>query len=168
MQLIETIEVGAGGAASIEFTSIPQDGVDLVCVFSTRSDTTGSAEVIYTQLNSDTGANYAYVALRGNGSSASSFGGSSQNQLFIGYQPKSSDTASTFTNTEIYVSNYTSSSAKSVASNSADENNGTEAFQTLTANTYSTSSPVTTLKVYPLSGNFVQYSSASLYKITAD
>jgi hypothetical protein len=29
-QLIETIEVGSGGAASIEFTSIPQDGVQFL------------------------------------------------------------------------------------------------------------------------------------------
>jgi len=28
-ELVETVTVGAGGASSIEFTSIPQDGTDL-------------------------------------------------------------------------------------------------------------------------------------------
>jgi len=41
-QLIERVEVGPGGAASIDFTNIPQDGAHLVVVASLRSSQTGS------------------------------------------------------------------------------------------------------------------------------
>ena len=38
MTLIETVEVGAGGASSIQFDSIPQDGIDLVIRMSARNE----------------------------------------------------------------------------------------------------------------------------------
>ena len=41
MQLIETIEVGGSNVSSLAFTGIPQDGVDLVCLLSTRGSATG-------------------------------------------------------------------------------------------------------------------------------
>jgi len=166
MQLIETIEVGSGGAASIEFTSIPQNGVDLLCVFSTRSDTTGSAEIVRFRLNGDSSSAYNYLYLRGNGSSVYTSSSSSQSEGFPAYQPKSTDTANTFNNGQIYISNYTSTTNKSISTDAVEESNATEAFQLLTAQTYSTSSSISSMLIFPLSGNFVQYSTASLYKIS--
>ena len=104
MELIETIEVGSGGASSIEFTSIPQDGVDLLLMFSGRdTSTTENAKIT---LNSDGGSNYPTVTLDGNGSSASSSGFTGTR--LRGLQGQSSYTSNTFGSVSIYISNYTS------------------------------------------------------------
>jgi len=108
-ELIETVEVGAGGAASIEFTSIPQDGTDLVVLLSGR--TTSGSNRADLELNGST-ANFTRLRLTGNGSSVAS--GSHTNSIFQGVS-RASDTANTFGNTSIYISNYTSSNAKSIS-----------------------------------------------------
>lgn len=163
MELIETIEVGSGGAASIEFTSIPQDGVDLLLDFSLRKD--GTFEASYAQFNSDTGSNYDFIRLYGNGSSAASTSGAAQTFVLIGSNSISTDTSNTFGNGQLYISNYTSTADKSVSSDSVSENNGTTAYQYLVAGKYSTSSAITSVKIVPVANSFVQYSTASLYKI---
>lgn len=160
MTLVETIEVGAGGAASIEFTSIPQDADDLLIVCSTRSGSTSNT--VFLQFNNDTTeTNYNYRYLLGNGSSASSF--ASNNSSALLYTP-SSATANTFGNAGIYVPNYTSSSAKSGSVDSVTENNSTTAFQELRAITWSGTSAITSAKLIG-AGNFAQYTTASLYKV---
>ena len=74
-KLIETVTVGSGGAASIEFGSIPQTYTDLVLVGSLRSTSTSSNTGEYDafgyRFNSST-SGYTTRNLQGNGSVASS------------------------------------------------------------------------------------------------
>jgi len=78
--LLETITVGAAGAASVTFNSIPQSGyTDLVVKGSARLGTTG----IIARFNSDSGTNYSRTILRGNGSTADSTRQSNQNSIAI-------------------------------------------------------------------------------------
>lgn len=162
MQLVETIEVGAGGAASIEFTSIPQDADDLLLVLSGRSSDTGASAVA--SFNSDTNnANYARRTLQGTGSSVSSLSGTYRGFIFIDL---SSDTANTFGNGQLYIPNYTSGVAKSFSIDSVSENNATAANQMIFAGSWTGTSAITNILLTPALGNFVQYSTASLYKIT--
>jgi len=163
-ELIETIEVGSGGAASIEFTSIPQDGVDLVCKMSLRGGT-GSSQLLQFRLNSDTGTNYSVIRLVGDGSSVGSFGGTGNTASFLGAISSSSDTASTFSNSHMYISNYTSTTNKSIGGDAVSENNATFARQDISATGYTTTSPITSILLYPINGTLEQYSTASLYKI---
>ena len=167
-QLIETISVGSGGAASIEFTGIPQDGVDLVCLYSLRSETGGYDENLKVQFNSDTGSNYSRKKLAGNGATLSN-----NTNTGIGYIPAvsngSTSTANTFSSFQMTISNYTSTANKSVSIDNVTENNATSAVQELTAGSYSTSSGITSIKVlHEGAGELGEYSTASLYKITAD
>jgi hypothetical protein len=161
-QLIEHIEVGSGGAASIEFTGIPQDGVDLVCVVSAResgTDTQPYLEVIFNSLTT----NYSGIQLRGDGSSVTSAGA---NRYITGGVNSGAATANTFASTKIYISNYAGSTAKSWSVDAVNENNATLAYQNILALLWNNTSAITSLKVgYP---NMVEYSTASLYKITAD
>jgi len=169
MQLIETIEVGAGGAASIEFTSIPQDGVDLVLKVSTRCSST--AVLLEMQFNADTSASYAYRWLRGTGSATSSGNAGSgypSTYAMIGWVNGSSATANTFNNQEAYIPNYSGSAIKSFSSDAVDENNATASYQTIQAGGWNNTSAITSVKLFLNAGNFAQYSTASLYKITAD
>lgn len=161
MTLVSSIQVGAGGAASIEFTGIPQTGTDLVVMMSARSGSTSN--VVYLQFNNDTTeTNYTYRYVLGNGASASSF--TANNSPAAVYTP-SSATASTFANTQIYVPNYTGSTAKSASIDGVTENNATTALQEIRATVWTGTAAVTSLKLIG-AGNFVQYSQASLYTIT--
>ena len=64
-ELIASYTVGAGGAASIDFTSIPATYTDLVLKLSSRT-ATGGANDVYIQFNTDsTSANYSERQLQG-------------------------------------------------------------------------------------------------------
>lgn len=160
LELVETIEVGSGGAASIEFTSIPQTGVDLLIMVSTRRSSNN--EIGYLQFNGDGGAgNHDTVWLEGDGSTATT---SSLDSTVIRFDVTRNDaTANTFGNASIYVSNYTSSSAKSVSIDSVGENNGTTAYSMLSAGSWSGTTAITSLEL--IYGQ-VEYSTASLYIIS--
>ena len=159
LELVETVEVGAGGASSIEFTSIPQDGVDLLLKVSGRgSDSTSSANI---SINGDTtNANYTRLGLQGNGSSVSTFQQSFRPYISL---TDSGDTANTFGSGQLYIPNYTASAAKSMSIETVEENNATATEMILWAASHTNTSPVTSLS---LTANFVEGSSASLYKIS--
>jgi len=158
MELIAHSEVGSGGAASIEFTSIPQDGVDLVLKISIRD---GGSNQYRIQFNGDTGSNYPYVLLYGNGSSAVNDSGTNGPFDFM---TLSTDTANTFSNSELYISNYTSSANKSMSLDSVTENNGTTAYAAIQAAVWENTNAITSIKLNNV--NAVEHSTASLYKIT--
>jgi len=164
MTLIEHIEVGAGGAASIEFTSIPADYTDLYLVTSLRSSRGLAFDGFDLQLNSSS-ANHSWRRLTGDGSSATS-GSASNAEGFYG--GGASATANTFGNGIAYIPNYTASVAKSMSVDSVSENNGTAAQQDIRAMLYNSTSAVTSIKIVSSTANTIQqYSSATLYGISA-
>lgn len=158
-ELIETIEVGAGGAASIEFTSIPQDGVDLLLLVSARA-ASGTVNRANLSLNGSA-SGFSSIYLIGYGTVQS---GSSTNDLIE--VNRSDHTSNTFSNARIYFSNYTSSSAKSISTDGVTENNAATAFQKLNAASWSGTSAISSLSMQISGANFAQYSTASLYKIS--
>jgi hypothetical protein len=164
-QLIEHIEVGSGGAASIEFTGIPQDGVSLVLLTSLRGE--GGAYPNIT-LNG-TSANYSGKRLTGGGDYVSS-GSNSVATSFDDLYVSNTDTANTFGSNKWYFSNYAGATAKSVSVEQVNENNATSAIMVLRANLWNDTAAITSIELNSLnaSNEFAQYSTASLFKITAD
>jgi hypothetical protein len=159
MQLIETKTLGTA-AASIEFTSIPQDGTDLLLLVSGRSTGVGDGQMNIKPNGSS--SNLTLRRLQGNGSAASS---SSSAELYA--RLNSSDyTANTFSSASIYVPNYSQAINKSFSIDSLNENNATEAFQTLVAGLWSSTAAITSITIAPNSSNFAIGTTASLYKIT--
>jgi hypothetical protein len=158
--LIATTTVGSGGAASIEFSGIPQTYTDLKLVLSVRSSDSGGS--LRVQPNGLT-TNLSSRRLEGSGSGTSST--SDGSFIFVYAVTLSSYTASVFSNIEIYIPNYAGSTNKSVSADGVMENNATEAYQNLVAGLWSNTSAITSLALAKASGNFVQYSSASLYGI---
>ena len=165
--LLEKITVGAAGAASITFNNIPQTGyTDLKIVYSARGLAASTDRGMFVQFNGDTTSSYTYKFLRGDGSSAGS-GGSTTTFLYWGNFPAASSTANTFGNGEFYIPNYTSSNYKSVSSDSVSENNATAGWDTFVAGLWSKTNAITSILLYPESGNFAQYSTFSLYGLAA-
>ena len=165
--LIETVTVGAGGAASIEFTAIPQNGSDLILVISGRTARTGTTGNLQINVNSDTTAsNYSNRQLYANNGTVYSF---SANEYPLPPLNASSTTANTFSSHSVYISNYTSSNAKSMSLETVTENNSSAVAQDLQAATWSGTSAITSIQLKEYASfNFDQYTTASLYKIKYD
>ena len=158
-EAIATVTVGSGGAASIDFSSIPATYTDLQLLISIREETSASA-VAFIKFNNTT-ANRSERYLQGNGSSVAA--GTTTVLQFIACQP--SDTANTFGNASIYIPNYASSNYKSVSSDSVSENNATGAFSRLVAGLWSDTSAINQITITTDTGDVAQYSTATLYGI---
>lgn len=159
-EAIATVTVGSGGAANIEFTSIPQTYTDLVIMTSMRG--TSSAWQGWNLYFNGSNTNLTNRYLLGDGSSPASGAFSAG---YGGTVPGTNVTASTFENSTVYIPNYTSSNNKSYSSDNVAENNATGAYANLIAGLWSSSSAITSVTLYPQAGNFVQYSTATLYGI---
>ena len=161
--LLETIEL-TQSAASVTFDNIPQTGyTDLKIVASTRNDA-AAVQVVNTLKLGSIVTGYADKYLYGSGSTAGS-GSFSATSGFMGDAPGASATASTFGNQEIYIPNYLSSNAKSWSVDSVAENNATGAFMELTAVSNTSTAAISSVTIAPITGNFVQYSTFSLYGV---
>lgn len=151
----------SASTSSVTFSNIPQSGyTDLKIVISARFDTANTA--IKTGFNGLT-TNLTTRYLYGSGSAASS---AAANEIYA-YANSSSYTANTFGNSEIYIPNYTSSSAKSVSVDAVTENNATSADMLLAAGLWNNTASITSVTLVPISGNFVANSTFSLYGIAA-
>ena len=170
--LLETITVGAAGASSVTFNSIPQTGyTDLVVKASTRSGS--GAAVAYSMLmkiNSLTSSIYSQRALEGSGSAASSFTQSGiDSAVRVALVNGTGATASTFSSTEITIPNYTSSNYKSISIDTVAETNATTTYMNMLAYLVQTTASVSSLTFAPESAaaTFAQHSTFSLYGVSA-
>ena len=159
--LISSVTVGAGGASSIDFTSIPATYTDLLVRSSLRT-TTGGFDAIAIKLNNSS-ASFTERELSGNGAGASS---SSASNNYAGVINGSTSTASTFSNTDTYIPNYAGSTNKSLSTDSVTENNATTSYARFEANLWSNTSAINQVTLTCAGGsNFAQHSTAYLYGI---
>ena len=159
MTLVETITVGSGGAASIEFTGIPGDGKDLILKMSGRNTYAAADRSIDFSFNGST-ADRTVVNLKGSGSAASSDTG-----ISLSIQAATT-TANTFTVIDFYFSNYSGDTSKSVSIEQATENNATAVEALLMALNWNQTAAITSLGFSFGDGNWAEHSTASLYKIS--
>ena len=164
MTLVSTVTVGAGGAASIDFTSIPQTGTDLLIVISGRGTASVNNDNLSLTLNGNTGSIYTRKTLYGTGSGTGSATGTYAKFYGAAY-PGASATSNTFGNVSFYIPNYANGANKSISVDSVTEHNGTEANQTISAGLFASTAAITSLALVAEGGNFAQYSTASLYTI---
>jgi len=161
--LISSVTVGSGGAANIDFTSIPSTYTDLCVKISARSNNSDVFEFNSVKFNNSS-VGYSHRRLRGNGSTASSGTNSS---LDIEMSNGNTATSSTFGNVEMYIPNYAGSNNKSLSADGVSENNNTTAFASLNAGLWSNSAAINQVTIAPLIGTlWLQYSTAYLYGIS--
>jgi hypothetical protein len=164
MTLIESKTLGTA-AASIEFTSIPQDGTDLLVKLSMRTDRSTNPAFFAIRFN-DATTNQTVRRLTGYGDGVDSTSASNSWSMVTA---GASQTASTFGNAEVYIPNYTGSTNKSFSVDWVYENNATAAYQGLVAGLWSDTAAITKITVNVLADNsasFVAGSTISLYKVT--
>jgi hypothetical protein len=164
IQIGSTVTVGAGGASSIDFTSIPSTYTDLLLKVSIRSTYAATISRAKFQINAIT-TGYSNRMAYGDGSATSS--ATSTDYITYLYSVGANATASTFSSNEIYIPNYAGSNNKSVSIDSVTENNATSAYAVIEAGLLSNTAAITSISISDANGgNFTQYSTASLYGIS--
>lgn len=156
----------SSSAASVTFSNIPQNYTDLKLVISPRSDGGTTANDGRMTFNGSA-SGYSSRLLYGLGSGTPSSASNSGTYMYwINSTNSNGLTASTFSNTEIYIPNYTSSNQKSVSCDTVTENNGTYGAQLLTAGLWTGTSAITSISFSLDYGNFVSNSTFTLYGIS--
>lgn len=161
MKVLSTVTVGAGGAATISFTDIPQTYTDLVIKLSSRAASATN--------------NYKLTVNDGDGTSISLYGGSGIQSSFTatsltGLTITSGFTANYYSNGEWYIPNYASNTnSKSLQADEVQENNSASSGSTymyLTSGVVANIAPITKLTLTPNGGiSFAQHTTATLYGI---
>jgi hypothetical protein len=163
MVLLEKIVVPSAGASSVTFTSIPQSYTDLKIVVSARGSSSGTFENYILSVNGAQ-TNLSGRHLYGTGSAAGSGSYSSGDGSI--FSIPNNVTANTFGSAEIYITNYSGSSNKSMSIDNVSENNATAGQQNMQAELWANTAAITSLTLaVSSSASFVQYSTFYLYGI---
>ena len=163
---ISTVTVGAGGAASVTFSSIPSTYQHLQVRFIARISTSDTAENTWLQFNGDTGSNYSWHFLDGNGSSASSGGAASGTRIIAGRAGAANSGSNIFGANVLDVLDYASTNKNTTARILGGIDRNGDGNIRLDSGAWLNTAAVTSLTITPTtSNNFVQYSSFALYGI---
>jgi len=115
---ISTTTLGST-ATTIDLTSIPSTYTDLKLVFVCTTSTPGNARF---RFNSDTGGNYSYTALGGDGSTASSFRTTGLTSFYFTAFGTTSATIPHYYSVDIF--SYAGSTFKTLLLNETSDDNG--------------------------------------------
>ena len=166
-------QVLASSAASVTFSSIPATYTDLVLRCSMKNTNTGGTSPIGGSLilNGDSASVlYSWTYIYGTGASAGS-SRLSGTAPFSSLQMNGSNagfTTNTFTFTEFYIPNYTSTVAKPISLSNVVENNTATTFVEIDADAilYSNTSAITSIALNSGVNTFAANSSFYLYGIS--
>jgi hypothetical protein len=147
----------------VTFSSIPATYTDLVMVVNAGAV---SANDMYLRLNGDTGSNYSYTILTGNGTSASSIRGSNQTLALVDYYGTPATTLGGSVSIFNFMNYSNTTTNKTILSRSNNASSGTDAIVTL----WRSNSAITSMefRVATNAGvNFLAGSTFTLYGIAA-
>lgn len=158
---IATVTVGAGGASSIAFSSIPNTYTDLKIVCSVKSTNNASTWTdIQVRPNGST-TSFSGKTLLGYGTTV---GSNSDTNPSAGQQ--SAVGSNIFSSSEVYIPNYNSSTNKSWSTDSTTESNDTSSsISWLGAYLWSNTAAITSITLASVQHSFDQHSSFTLYGI---
>jgi hypothetical protein len=166
---IASVTVGSGGAASMDFTSIPGTYTDLCIKVSARDARAIVAASIVLQINGSTASSGSYRRLYGDGGTVDSDADGPGPTVQSGHSNGNSGTANTFGNVEIYIPNYAGSGNKSFSSDGVAETNGSTTYMSIVSGLWANTAAITSIAVKPATAvNFLQHSTATLYGIKKD
>ena len=168
LQPIYSQTIGGSSVASITFNNIPQGFTDLKVVFSCRSSYAGTNDQIIVRFNGDTGLNYSYTNFYGADANATgTYRGAGLDRFFSIWLNGANSTANYFNNAEMYISNYTGGNSKNIILDSVTGLNGTSGnVQSPSAALWRNPAPITSM-TFTANGNFVQYSTVTVYGVSA-
>lgn len=150
------------GTNSISFTSIPQTYTDLNLLISVRADT---AAELYLTINGGT-SGYRTLNMNGSAPSTFNFGLYQTAVAYLGEAEYSTMTANTFASASVYLPKYTTSTKKTLQTESGQaSNSGASLYWYINGSIYNSTSAIDNLQVKISSGNMVAGSTFYLYGI---
>jgi hypothetical protein len=159
---ISTVTVGSGGAATVTFSSIPSTYSHLQLRGFLQPASSGTKYIKGT-FNSDTGTNYSWHELGGNGSVTLT--GAGATQAFMVVADGFTNTNSAFGSVVADILDYADTNKyKTLRGLGGCDNNGSGVLY-LTSSSWRSTSAVNSLSLALDAGNFAQYSSFALYGI---
>ena len=162
---IATVTVGSGGASNVEFTSIPGTYTHLQIRLIARESASVTNDYIYSQFNGDTASNYATHQLSGDGSSAGAGAFTSIAQNFLQRITGANASSSIFGTMIIDVLDYANTNKyKTIRQLGGFDANGSGLIY-FVSGLWQNTNAITSIKITPGQGNFVQYSHFALYGI---
>jgi predicted secreted protein len=167
---IATETVGSGGSATVEFTSIPATYKHLQIRAIVRGADASTNKNLYINFNSDTGSNYSWHLLFGNGSSAGSSSGVSSTAMQAQRMPANTSTAGLFGAVVADVLDYANTNKnKTVRALAAFDDNagGYGSIFRVTSGLWMDTDAVTSIQMTMNVGNIAEHSHFALYGIKA-
>jgi hypothetical protein len=165
---IATTTVGAGGAASVTFSSIPSTYKHLQIRMIARDNRANPSDSGAFRFNSDSGTNYSYHALIGLGSSAIATGVDTYNRGLIDRFSAATATAGIFGAAIMDILDYANTSKYKTVRilGGYDLSSGTDHQAALSSGVWQSTSAISTILIYPNVGtSWDQYSEFALYGI---
>ena len=165
---ISTVTVGSGGSSSIAFTSIPSTYKHLQIRAISRTNRADTNDFLTLRFNSDSGSNYAYHSLYGNGASAAANDtGTSTGTPWSAVTAGNSAGASMFGAQVWDVLDYQNTNKyKTVRALTGTDQNGTTGRVYFMSNLWQSTSAVTAITITSTYGTALQeYSKFALYGI---
>jgi hypothetical protein len=166
-KLIGSVTVGAGGAASMEFTSIPQTYSDLVLKVSNRNNASATIRNSNLRINNNSSNIYyqRVVDSSSGGNYATANSAADPTIYWSGLTNDTNSTAGAFSSIEIYFPDYTNTSySKTISAQSVAENMATFGQIRFSGMIASTANAITSIQVIG-ENTFLQNSTAHLYGI---
>ena len=166
---LQVITVGPAGATSVSFTNIPNTYTHLQIRGIARVDNTGTVgnDNVEARFNSDTGSNYDFHYLYGNGSSAVSGNGTNQTVMLCGKPSNASATSGVFGGFVIDVLDYANTNKyKTVRVLTGVDNNGSGQMF-FNSNLWRNTNAITSMSFAYGSQKFVEGSQFAIYGIKA-
>jgi hypothetical protein len=166
---IALASVGSAGTPTITFNSIPNTykHLHIRAILKTVANSNSDGNGIW-RVNGDSGSNYSYHELKGNGSAASATGAGSISAFTLGFQTGSSSTAGSAFAAYIFdILDYASTTKnKTVRHLDGYDLNGAEGSIWLQSNAwYNSSTAINSITFSNSTNNFAQYSQIALYGI---
>ena len=162
---IDTVTVGSGGSASVSFTSIPADYTHLQVRGILRSTRALSQAGVLFRLNSDTGSNYSFHGLLGDGSGAFSNGSTNDTYINMGEFPAGNASSGIFGAFVVDILDYKDTNKyKTVRLSTGQDRNGAGEINLRSGNWRNTNA-ITSITILESISNMAEFSSFALYGI---
>jgi hypothetical protein len=139
MELISTATV-TGSPADLSLTNIPQTFTDLQIFITAIPRTTANPNALGLGFNGYASTSNSIRAIRGNGAAVSTF---TDTSIIVGDLQQ---VTNTYNSISVYIPNYASSGVKYFSSDSITENNGTTAYASLRAGTFTVAATISSIQ----------------------